>query len=444
MTRDLLRLAAPVIASQASAMMVGVADTAMVGALGDVPLGAVAFAGNLTVPVMFFGTGVAICVTALVGRRYGRGDLLSIARIVRHARRLGWLLALVQVAVMALLTLAVPYMGQPEEVATLAVPYLMVVTLSLVAQQMFVSLRTVVEGLQDTLSPMLIGLGCNVLNIVLNYALIFPHGGFEGFGALGAGLATLASRVLMWVLMAGLLRRKLRRLRLPALNSEMAARCRGRHLTRRMLFIGLPVGLQAVVECGGFALGGIMMGWLGTSALAAHQVVNLFPSLTYLMAGGLASAVTIKVSVSMGAGSPDQARGYALAGLKLVLAFMACTALLFVVGRHGLPALIIDSPEALDIAAQLMLMAAAYELFDGLQVVAIGALRGYADFTYPARVAALAFACTALPIGYLFAFTLGCGPRGVWMGFVVGLVLAAALLLRRLRGKVERRAQAHA
>lgn len=426
-TRSLCRLAAPVIASQASAMLVSVADTAMVGALGTTAIGAVAFAGNLAVPLTFFGVGVAVCVTALIGRRLGRGDLNSIALLLRHARRLGWGLVALQLLLLALLTLAVPLMGQPEEVAQLAIPYLIVIGLSLIGQQMFVSLRTVIEGLQDTLSPMLIGLGCNVLNIGLNYVLIFGLGPIPALGCLGAAVATLIARLLMWGLMEHRLRVKLRKLNIPAVP-----RARRHRLTRRMFFTGLPMGLQSVVECGSFAAGGIMMGWLGTAPLAAHQVVNLFPSLTYMMMGGLATAVTIKVSVSMGGGNPLQARRYTMAGLQLTLIFMGSMALVCALGRHWLPGLILTDAEALSIAGVLMLVIAAYEIFDGLQVVAIGALRGYADFQYPARVATIAFALTCLPAGYLITFTLGAGPVGIWLGFLFGLIVAAALLLHRL------------
>lgn len=423
----LLSLAAPVIASQASSMLVNIADTFMVGRLGDVPLAAVSFSGNLSVPFMFFGIGMAASITPLVGRRLGRGQTGSINTVVAHARALNWRIVLFQLTVLAILTLAMPLMGQPAEVVDIARYYLPIYAASLIGQQMFVCSRTIIEGLQDTTSPMVIGLACNLLNIALNGVFIFGIGDYAGMGAYGAAVSTLICRTLMWLAMEAVLRRRLRQLGL------CPARRHSHGLTARLMRIGLPLGVQSVIECLGFAVGGIMMGWISTEAIAAHQVVNLFTSMTFLMAGGLGTAVTIKVSVDSGAGNMASARRYVVTGLCLAAAFMTCTALALIALRDVLPALVINSEGALKIAAQLILVGALFQLFDGLQVTAIGALRGFADFNYPARVATISYAATCIPVGYVLAFVAGLGPVGIWFGFVAGLALAAALLLLRLK-----------
>lgn len=398
----------------------------MVGRVGEVELAAVSFAGNLSIPFMFFGIGMGAAITPIVGRRLGRGDKDGIGRVVAHAKRLHWRIVAFQLAMLALLTLFMPLMGQPEEVVAIARIYLPIYALSLIGQQMFVCSRTIIEGLQDTASPMAIGLVSNILNIVLNYILIFGVGGFEGFGAYGAAISTLIARTLMWAAMSVTLSRKLR-----SMNIETSA-VSGRGVTGRLFRVGLPVGLQSVVECVGFAFGGIMMGWISTAAIAAHQVVNLFTSMTFLMATGVGTAVTIKVSVDVGAGNVESARRYALTGLLVAACFMSCTAVLFASLRGVLPGLVIDSPEALAIGAQLMLVGAVFQIFDGLQATAIAALRGFGDYSYPAQVAMISYAATCIPVGLLLAFAVGLGPVGVWLGFVSGLALASVLLITRL------------
>lgn len=423
----LLTLAGPVIASQASSMLVNVADTLMVARLGDVPLAAVSFSGNLSVPFMFLGIGAAAAITPLVGRRMGRGQMGELGTLVAHARALNWRIVVFQLAVLCLLDLLMPFMGQPAEVVAIARLYLPIYAASLVGQQMFVCSRTIIEGMQDTTSPMVIGLTCNLLNIGLNYVLIFGAFGLDGIGAYGAAVSTLVCRTLMWIAMEAVLRRRLRRLGVtPALAKRHG-------ITGRLARIGLPLGLQAIIECLGFAVGGIMMGWVGTAAIAAHQVVNTFTSMTYLMAGGLATAVTIKVSLDSGMGNMASARRYARTGIIMSVVFMVCSAALFVALRDILPGLVISGDEALAIASQLMVVGALFQIFDGVQVTALGALRGFADFVYPARVSAVSYAATCIPVGYALAFPLGMGPRGVWLGFVAGLGLAAVLLVLRLR-----------
>lgn len=398
----------------------------MVGRVGDVELAAVSFAGNLSIPFMFFGIGIGASVTPLVGRRLGRGDFDAIGRLIAHARSLHWRVVIFQICVLTLLTALMPFMGQPDEVVDIARIYLPIYALSMIGQQMFVCSRTITEGLQDTASPMAIGLSSNVLNIILNYVLIFGVGSFLGIGVYGAAVSTLIARFIMWGAMEAVLRSKLRGMGVSPAHVD------GRALTRRLFFVGLPVGMQSVIECVGFAFGGIMMGWICTSAIAAHQVVNLFTSMTFLMATGVGTAVTIKVSVDVGADNVASARRYAVTGLLVAAGFMSCTAIVFASLSEVLPGLVIDSPEAVAIGARLMLVGAVFQIFDGLQATAVAGLRGFGDLIYPAKVATISYAVTCIPVGFVLAFVADLGPVGVWMGFVAGLALASILLISRL------------
>ena len=169
-----------------------------------------------------------------------------------------------------------------------------------------------------------------------------------------------------------------------------------------------------------------------TSAIAAHQVVNLFTSMTFLMATGVGTAVTIKVSVDVGADNVASARRYAVTGLLVAAGFMSCTAIVFASLSEVLPGLVIDSPEAVAIGARLMLVGAVFQIFDGLQATAVAGLRGFGDLIYPAKVATISYAVTCIPVGFVLAFVADLGPVGVWMGFVAGLALASILLISRL------------
>ena len=430
---SLLGLAAPVVASQAGGMMVTFADTYMVGRLGEASLGAVAFSSNLTVPVMFFGIGVATAVTPLIGRRLGRGRSGDIGQAVHHAWRMNWGLTALMVGVLLVLWALTPLMGQPDEVLELSKVYLPIVIASMVGQQMYVAAKTIVEGLQDTRTPMVVTLSVNVLNIVGNYVLIFGLGPIPAMGVNGAAVSTLIARIVAWVWMESAMHRKLRRMGIEPHPSGRKG------VGLRLFKMGLPVGAQSVVECIGFTFGGIMMGWLGTETLAAHQVVNLFTSLTFLMAVGIGTAVTVKVSVSCGLQDYSAARRYTLAGLSVVGLAMALSAAALVGLRDVLPGFFLDEGESLRVASWLMIAGAGFQLFDGLQATSIGALRGYGDLRYPAVVAGIAYACTCIPVGYVMSQVLGLGGPGVWCGFIVGLGLACVLLLHRLRVKVFRR-----
>ena len=427
-----MRLATPVVVSQAAAMMVSVADTLMVGKLGDAPLAAVAFSTSLSVPVGFFGIGVTAAITPFVSRRYGRGDKDAISHIVRHARRMNTALAVVMVVILVLLNYMMPMMGQPEEVCEIAMMYLPLLTASIFAQQMFFCSKSIAEGLQDTRTPMMISVSANILNIIGNYVLIFGAGPIEAMGVYGAAMSTLVSRWLMWIAMEVVLRRRLLKMEIYSKTWER------RRMSWFLFRCGLPVGMQSVLECGGFAFGAIMMGWFGAAAAAAHQVVNLFTSLTYLMCGGIGTAVTIKVALSIGENNCEVARRYAKAGLVMAAGFMSFTTVLLICLRNYLPGLIIDSEEAIAIGASLMLVGGVFEIFDGVQITAIGALRGYADLRYPAVAAGLAFLLVGIPVGYIVAFPMGVGPAGIWWGYVSGLLTASVLLLVRLRGIMRR------
>lgn len=429
---QLLRLALPVVLSQAGQVSVMFADTVMVGQLGEVPLAAVSFAGNLTVPLIYLG-GMAFCVTPLVGHRFGASRNKSIAFCLKQSRLFSLLVGVVQTLIGIALWTLIPFMGQDSGVVELSRSYMPILIASLLPAQIFLGYKQFVEGLHNTRLPMMISVVGNVLNIFLNYILIYGLGPIAAVGVNGAAWATLASRVLMWLAMEIVIRHN--HLSSPFFEVQRRVPISWRAI-KRLTAIGLPIGGQMVVECTTFCLGGIMMGWISTAAMAAHQAIITVICLTYMMAGGLSSAVTIKVSVSLGQRDVPSVVRYTRTALKQVVAFMFLVCITLVLGNEAIPRLIVDSEAVVAVAAQLMIIGGCFELFDGVQVVALGALRGMDDMRYPAIVSGVAYVATCIPMAYVLAFPVGLGANGIWIGFLLGLLVASVMLLLRVKKQI--------
>jgi MATE family multidrug resistance protein len=426
------RLAFPVVLSQAGQMIVGIADTVMVGRLGAVPLAAVSLANNIFIIGMVFGIGLVSGLTPLAGKDFAAGNRLCATSWLKQSAVMFPAIGIAQMALMALIALLMPYMGQPAEVVQMATPYYMTLVASLVPLQCFMVFKQYADGLGNTRIAMFITIAANGLNIALNYLLIYGKMGLPAMGATGAGVATLVSRLLMAAAFALLF------IKLPFFRADREGWRRAKlskRLATRLFRLGIPIAGQSIVEVSTFSIGSFMMGWLGATALAAHQVVISLSSFTYMVSMGFATAATIKVSHFRGMGKPRTARVSALASLHQVLLFMAVNVTLFILLRYKIPALFVPDDEVIRIAALLMFIAGLYQLFDGMQVVMLGALRGYEDVRVPMMIVMVIYYFVALPVCYLMTFTLNMGPAGVWVGYLVGLSLVAALLWRRFRRK---------
>ena len=332
------------------------------------------------------------------------------------------------------------YFDQPEDVVAQAIPYLYTITLSLVPLMVFQTFRQLLEGLSHTRPPMYISIAANVLNVGLNYVLIFGKLGFEPMGLLGAGWASFISRVVMMLIIIVYYFRS-RRLR-PYRQIHEGLKY-STAMIKRILNIGVPAGMQYLFEVGAFGIAVIMMGWIGTTALAAHQIAINLAAITYMMASGIAAAATIRVGNQLGKKDIPNLRraGYTL--LVMVTAFMGTMAIIFILGRSFLPSLYISDPEVISLAASLIVIAAIFQVSDGLQVVSMGALRGLEDTRIPTLWAFIAYGVIALPLSYVMGFILDWGALGIWTGLLVGLTVTAValsfrfrILVNKLQGKI--------
>jgi len=322
------------------------------------------------------------------------------------------------------------YMGQEKEVIEESKPYFFVIAISIIPLMLFYNFKQFNEGVESTKPTMYIALGSNALNVFLNYLFIYGHWGFPEMGLLGAGYATLISRIVMAIALAVYTLKA--PFFAPFVQEMKNTRIRLSECLK-IYRIGIPIAGQMLMEVTLFALGAIMIGWIGKNELAAHQAIISVAALTYMIANGLAAGTTIRVSNQLGKGNFIDMRKAAHVGIAMGVVFMTVTAILFVLFRQELPALFVkdDEIEVIMIGAQLMVIAGFFQLFDGIQVVALGALRGLHDVKIPTFLTFIAYWVLGMPTCYLLAFTFGIGVEGIWYGFLVGLGSASVLLAIR-------------
>ncbi len=430
-----LRLAVPVALTQAGMLAVQIVDNAMVGHLGAVPLAGVAFGGNVFFFLFIFGLGLAMGITPLVGEAHAQGKHRKVAQLLQNSvalyMGLGLLISFLQMQTVHLF----PHMNQPPEVIEAGTPYYRYLAWSSIPLMIFFAFRQFLEGVGNTRVEMVITIICNAINIFLNWVFIYGNLGFEAMGASGAGLATLTSRVMMPLMMIGyfVVNHSYRRY-LSFYSGDNWSRRR----VVAILGVGFPISLQMVLEGGAFAVTGIMMGWLGAVALAANQIAISITNMAFLIVLSIGSATTIRVSHAYGLKDFEAIKRIARTSYRIGIVWNVFMAVVFVVCRHLLPRIFTVDPAVIDITGQLLIMVAMFQVFDGVQCVSICILRGMQDVKITSIIAFISYIVINIPIGYLFAFTLGIGPRGLWIGFVFGLCVAATLLVARYRKMVKK------
>jgi MATE family multidrug resistance protein len=433
--RKNLTLAIPVIFSQIGQVTVNLADNIMVGHLGTTELAAASFSNNVFLVGMLFGLGMTMGITPLVGQSLNSKNLMNIGAWLRNGLLVNFIASLLLCALMSSVVLFMNRMGQSDEVIRKAVPFYLLHVTSLIPLMLFFSFKQFFEGIGNTRIAMVITIIINLVNIVLNYVLIYGKFGFPSLGLNGSGYASLVSRLIMPVIFTAVMlkRPKFRVYLAEAIHSRLE-----KLKIKRLVSIGMSIGMQMVIEILAFSLGAIMLGWISKEALAGHQVAISMAGMTYMISFGLASGTTIRVSHAFGDHHLKEVKHAVLASLHMVIAFMSLMGILFVLLRNRLPLLFTSDPAVIKIAAGLLVVGAFFQVFDGIQVVLLGALRGIADVRIPMLMAFFSYIVVSLPVSYLLAFTCNFGYSGVWIGFVFGLSTAAVLFGLRLRNQLHK------
>ena len=430
----MLRLAIPVVIVQVGMMAMGVVDTVMVGHISAQALAAVALGNLYFFTLAVFALGTLMVLDPVVAQAVGAGDLPAVGRAVQRGVIIA---ALLTVPAVVLLASATPIFGlarQPAEVIPLAAAYAIRTAPGTFPFLLFVVFRQTLQSMGRTAPIVWAIIGANLANGVLNWILIFGHLGFPAMGVVGSAWATTISRVLLVLGLWAASRREL-----DPLLSPIRPEIWQLQPLARMVRLGVPIGAQHVLEFGAFALVALMMGWMGTQAMAGHQVAINLAALTFMVPLGVGDAASVLVGQAVGRGDPEGTRGAARAAFACGIAFMAMTGAIFLSLPGELARLYSRDAGVIGVAASLIPLAGVFQIFDGTQVVASGVLRGLGDTRAPMVANLLGYWLVGIPVSIYLGFVARLGPVGLWWGLVLGLGLVGTSLLFRVRIRLARR-----
>ena len=430
--KALFFLGLPIVIGQVGVIVLGFADTLMIGHHSTNELGAASFVNNMFTLAIIFSTGFSYGLTPIVGGFYGVRKFVAAGQALRCSLLANLLVGILLTGIMAILYLNVERLGQPEELLSLIKPYYLILLASLIFVLLFNGFKQFTDGITDTKTAMWILLGGNVLNIVGNYILINGKLGFPELGLLGAGISTLFSRIVMVLVFVLVFfgSRRFLRYKLGFIRLGWS-----RALFRQLNALGWPVAFQMGMETASFSLSTVMVGWLGTIALASHQVMLTISQFTFMMFYGMGAAVAVRVSNFKGQNDIVNVRRTAYAGAHIILAMGIVLLSIVFFFRYQVGGWFTDNTEVSAMVVVLMVPFLAYQFGDGMQINFANALRGISDVKPMMLIAFIAYFIISLPAGYFFGFVMGWGLFGVWMAFPFGLSSAAIMLWLRFRYK---------
>ena len=432
--RENIPLALPVIVGQIGHIAASVADSMMVGALGTIPLAAVSLASSIASVPLVFGIGMAYGLTPMVAHAMGQARPFKAVRLLKNGTVVNAFTSAFMFLFALVLFWGIQFTGQEPAVVEEARTYLWIIMASYLPFMLFMSAKQYLEGMGDTKTPMRISLYGNVGNIGLNALLIYGWGPFPEWGIVGAGVATIVARGYMMMAAWWFVLRRGKADPADWLRAKVTG-----YPIRALIKIGIPSGFQYIFEVSAFAASAWIIGTLGATPLAAHQVAISLASISYMAATGLGAAATIRIGQAMGRKDLAGAKAAGTSLFLITIIFMALTGLTFFVFRHQLPWAYTQDPAVVASAAALLVVATIFQISDGVQATALGALRGIQDVRVPTAITFVAYYVIALPLEWYFGHILGWGAVGVWSALAVGLTVSAMWLSLRFYRGMERR-----
>lgn len=429
--RALFVLAGPLIVNNLSIAGIHFADAVMAGRLGAESLAAVAVGGS----IWFFGfticLGTLMAISPIAARHNGAGSPELIGRYTRQGVILGLIFAIVLiVAFNRYVGSVLQIVGVDAEFRGLTEEYVLALVTGAPGIFIFLALRFTTEGIGVTKPIMYVSVSSLVMNVFLNWVLMFGNLGAPALGALGCGIA---SAITMWLMMIGL---GLYMWRSPIYEKLKIFARVGKvrpEALKEILILGVPIAVMITAEAGLFNAVSVLMGTRGASIAAAHQVAINFAMTSFMIPLALSSAITIRVGFALGAGDPRAARYSGGFGIAVCAIFMSCSATFMLLFRDAVVSIYTNDPSVTSIAVNLLLAAAIFQIADGVQIGSAGALRGYKDTRFPMAINIFAYWVLAFPCAYLAAVTYKAAPVYTWIAFIVGLSVAAMLLTWRFR-----------
>ncbi len=428
-SRLTLKLAVPLMIGQLSQMLMGVVDTMMVGHLGVTELAALTFANSLFYVPFVFGIGLLTAVSVATSNARGANDSAAARGSCRHGLYLATSLGLVLFAITCLLSNHLDAFGQPPEVASQAKVFYRILMASTIPALASIALKNHADALNRPWIPFWIFLGGVLLNVLLNWIMMFGKLGFPALGFEGAAWATLIARTVILVAMILWL------VSCPDLKEWVPRRWFRRaklsHL-KHLLGIGFPASLQMLCEVTAFSVAGILMGHISTDAMAAHQITISLTGTAFMIPLGYSMALTVRIGEVNGAGNRPRLRAVTLSGWMVLVLIAAINAVCFIAFGHWLGSCFTDAATVIELTASLLAICAAFQLFDSLQVGSASMLRGMHDTRVPALTGFLSYWIVGIPLGAWLAFSMDLGARGVWWGLAAGLAVACICMGARL------------
>ena len=432
-----LKLASPVMLGMIGHIMVSFADNIMVGQLGAKELAAVSLGNSFFFIAMSLGVGFATAITPLVAEADSSKNIQGVKNSLKHGLILCTCLSLALLIGIFVSLPLMEKMNQPQDVVLLAMPYLKIIAISLVPLVIFEGLKRFSDGLSKTNYPMYAAVFSNVINIVLNYLLIFGMLGFPKLGIVGAGIGTLISRVLMvlFILIIFFKKEKIR-IYFSKLNFKTTEKA----VFKKIFEIGIPSALQMLFEVGIFTAAIWLSGTLGKIYQAANQIAFNLSAITFMVGVGLGVAAMIRVGNQKGLSDFLSLRRIAISVFMLTILIEIVFAVIFLVYNEWLPTIyletnnpekLVENTEVILIASKLLVIVALFQIFDGLQVAILGALRGMQDVKIPTLIAFISYWVIGFPLCYYLGLHTPLKSTGIWIGLLVGLASASLLLYLR-------------
>ena len=433
-----LKLAYPVIIGMIGHTLVGFVDNAMVGQLGTSELAAISLGNSFVFLAMAFGIGFSTAITPLIAESDARKNKSNTKSILSNGILVCIFLGAVLMIIVLIAKPIIYYMGQSEEVVNLAYPYITLVAISLFPLIIFQSFKQFSDGLSFTKIAMISTVIANLINVVINYILIYGKFGFPKLELVGAGIGTLISRFIMVLIIIYLIKSN------PKINQYLDNLFSLKYssiITKKIINLGYPSALQMMFEVGFFISGIWVCGIIGINYQAANQIALNLSSLTFMVALGLSVAATIRIGNQKGLNDYKNLKRIAISIFLITVLIELIFALIFIIFSDLLPWLYLENNnnfdvlETVSLASKLLIIVALFQIFDGIQIVAQGALRGIQDVKIPSMICFLSYIIFGVPIMIYLGLYTDLKATGVWIGFLIGLMIASILLSIRFFNK---------
>ncbi len=421
-------LSIPIIISQVGHIVTSMADNIFLGFIGIEEQAAGILSGNVFTLLLVFSIGMSQGLTPLIANAHVNHHLHQKASLLKNSLVLNVVISIVLFVLTGLFAANLNLLNQPPDVAILTRPFIEVISFSLVPVTVFFTLKQYAEGLTNTRASMYISVIGNILNIILNYGLIYGKFGLPCMGYMGTAWATFWARVFMAIAFALYIfyNKKLQEIVKPFLQERVTL-----PQLKKLFNIGIGPALQFVFEVAAFALAGIMAGWLGKITLDAHSIALSIAAFTYMFTSGISGAASIRVANYKGLNDWKNIKIAGRAGFVLAACIMIVFAFVFLLFYETLPTFFNKHQEVIKVSSGLLLVAAVFQLFDGIQVTGLGILRGLSDVKIPTVIALTAYWVIALPLAYFFGFIEKLNIYGIWYGLTAGLIFSAITLYAR-------------